>query len=150
MNQSTRLLLRLVRVQYSDQFGYSRLTPEELQLIIRTTTETPGLEAEERELLNNVFEFRDVTAGEIMIPRTQVHAVSYQATFADLLELVATTEHSRYPVMGESLDDIQGIVDLKHLLQPLAKQEIQPDTPIQPWIRPARFVPEYTPCTRFW
>lgn len=145
LNQSTRLLLRLVRVQYSDQFGYSRLTPEELQLIIRTTTETPGLEAEERELLNNVFEFRDVTAGEIMIPRTQVHAVSYQATFADLLELVATTEHSRYPVMGESLDDIQGIVDLKHLLQPLAKQEIQPDTPIQPWIRPARFVPEYTP-----
>ena len=145
LNQSTRLLLRLVRIEYSDQFGYSRLTPEELQLIIRTTTETPGLEAEERELLNNVFEFRDVTVGEIMVPRTQIHALSLSACFADLLEAMATTEHSRYPVMGDSLDDIQGMVDLKHLLQPLAQQTITPETPLQPWIKPARFVPEYTP-----
>lgn len=145
LNQSTRRLLRLVRIEYSDQFGYSRLTPEELQLIIRTTTETPGLEAEERELLNNVFEFRDVTAGEIMIPRTQIHALPLSACFGDLLEAMATTEHARYPVMGDSLDDIQGMVDLKHLLQPLAQQTITPDTPLQPWIKPARFVPEYTP-----
>jgi CBS domain containing-hemolysin-like protein len=145
LNQSTRFLLRLVRIEYSDQFGYSRLTPEELQLIIRTTTETPGLEAEERELLNNVFEFRDVTAGEIMIPRTQIHALSLSACFGDLLEAMATTEHARYPVMGDSLDDIQGMVDLKHLLQPLAQQTITPDTPLQPGIKPARFVPEYTP-----
>jgi CBS domain containing-hemolysin-like protein len=145
LNQSTRLLLRLFGIQYSNQFGYSRLTPEELQLIIRTTTETPGLDAEERELLNNVFEFRDVTAGEIMVPRTQINALDLSATFGDLLDAVATTEHSRYPVMGDSLDDIQGLVDLKHLLQPLAKQEITPHSPIQPWVRPARFVPEYTP-----
>jgi CBS domain containing-hemolysin-like protein len=145
LNQSTRLLLRLVRIRYSDQFGYSRLTPEELQLIIRTTTETPGLDAEERELLNNVFEFRDVTAGEIMIPRTQIAAVATTATFADLLAAIAQRGHSRYPVMGESLDDIQGIIDLKHLLPPLAKQELSLDTPILAWAKPTRFVPEYMP-----
>jgi len=145
LNQSTRWLLRLVRIDYSDQFGYSRLTPEELQLIIRTTTEIPGLEAEERELLNNVFEFRDVTAGEIMVPRTQIHALPLSACFGDLLEAMATTEHSRYPVMGDSLDDIQGTVDLKPLFQPLAQQVITPETPLQPWIQPARFVSEHTP-----
>lgn len=145
LNQSTRRLLRLLRIQYSDQFSYSRLTPEELQLIIRTTAETPGLEAEERELLNNVFEFRDVTAGEIMVPRTQVYGLPLEATFGELLDVFATTEHSRYPVIGDSLDDIQGIVDLKQLLQPLAKQEITLDSSIQPWVKPARFVPEYTP-----
>ncbi|QQE63525.1 hypothetical protein GFS31_01910 [Leptolyngbya sp. BL0902] len=145
LNQSTRWLLRLVRIEYSDQFGYSRLTPEELQLIIRTTTETPGLEAEERELLNNVFEFRDVTAGEIMVPRTQIHALPRSACFRDLLDAMASTEHSRYPVMGDSLDDIQGTVDLKQLFQPLAQQAITAETELQPWIKPARFVPEHTP-----
>jgi CBS domain containing-hemolysin-like protein len=145
LNQSTRLLLRLANIDYSDQFGYSRLTPEELQLIIRTTTETPDLEAEERELLNNVFEFRAVTAEDIMVPRTQIDAIELSATFADLLEAVATTGHSRYPVIGHSLDDIQGVVDLKHLLHPLAKQQINPDSLIQPWVKPARLVPEYAP-----
>lgn len=145
LNQSTRLLLRLVNIQYSDQVSYSRLTPEELQLIIRTTAETPGLEAEEREILNNVFEFRDVTAGEIMVPRTQINAIPLAATFGELVEVVADTEHSRYPVMGDSLDDIQGMVELKQFLQPLAHQQIDADTPILPWVKPARFVPEYTP-----
>ncbi|MFM7220676.1 MAG: hemolysin family protein [Nodosilinea sp.] len=145
LNQSTRLFLRSLSIPDSSQLGYSRLTPEELQLIIRTTAETPGLEAEERELLNNVFEFRDVTAGEIMVPRTQIDAMTDAASLADLFEMVATTAHSRYPVIGESLDDIQGIVDLKHLLQPLAKGQITLDTSIQPWVQPARFVPEPTP-----
>ena len=145
LNQSTQLLLRLVNIRYSNQISYSRLTPEELQLIIRTTTETPGLDAEERELLNNVFEFRDVTAEEIMVPRTQISAVPLAATFAELMDVVSDTEHSRYPVMGDSLDDIQGMVDVKQFLQPLARQQIAADTPIRPWIKPARFVPEYTP-----
>ncbi|MBU6228308.1 MAG: hemolysin family protein [Cyanobacteria bacterium REEB459] len=145
LNQSTRCLLRLLRIQYRNQFSYSRLTPEELQLIIRNTTETPDLDAEERELLNNVFEFRDVAAGEIMIPRTQIHAVNLSANLADLLTTVARTDHSRYPVIGDSIDDVEGVVDLKHLLGPLARQEITPATPIQPWVRPARFVLEHTP-----
>ncbi len=145
LNQSTRLLLRLVKIQYSEQVSYSRLTPEELQLIIRTTAETPGLEAEERVILNNVFEFRDVTAGEIMVPRTQINAIPRSATFGELIEVVADAEHSRYPVTGDSLDDIQGMVELKQFLQPLAHQQINADTPILPWVKPARFVPEYTP-----
>ncbi|TVQ10894.1 MAG: HlyC/CorC family transporter [Leptolyngbya sp. DLM2.Bin27] len=145
LNQSTRLLLRLVKIQYSDQVSYTRLTPEELQLIIRTTAETPGLEAEERELLNNVFEFREFTAGEVMVPRTQISAIPLAANFGNLIGLIAQTEHSRYPVIGDSLDDIQGMVELKQFLQPLARQEITPETPIAPWVKPARFVPEYTP-----
>jgi CBS domain containing-hemolysin-like protein len=145
LNQSTRLLLRLFNIQYSNPVSYSRLTPEELQLMIRTTTETPDLDAEERELLNNVFEFREVTAGEIMIPRTQIDGIDVDASFRDLLETVAETGHSRYPVISDSLDDIQGIVDLKHLWQLLARRRITLDAPIKPWVKPARFVPKYTP-----
>lgn len=145
LNQSTRWLLRLAGVQYTGQSWYTRVTPEELQLIISTASESIGLEAEERQLLNNVFEFGEVTAGEVMIPRTSIIAIAKDATFQTLLTEVATSGHSRYPVIGESFDDICGIIHFKELAEPLAKGELNPEAKIETWIRPARFVPEYTP-----
>lgn len=145
LNQSTRWLLQLIGIQYSNQFSYSRLTPEELQLIISTSAETPGLGADERVLLNNVFEFRDITATEVMVPRTQIVSVEQTATFREVLAELAHGWHSRYPVIGESLDDICGIIDLKELLKPLSESQIYLESPIANWIRPARFVTEYTP-----
>ena len=147
LNQSTRLLLRLVGVQYTGQGWYNRVTPEELQLIITTERESTGLEAEERELLNNVFEFGDVEAVEVMVPRTSIAAIPYTATFQTLLAEIAQTGHSRYPVMGESLDDIQGIIYFKELAEPLSRGQLTPETPIMHWIRPARFVPESMPLS---
>ncbi len=145
LNQSTRWLLRLVGIQYAGQVWYNRVTPEELQLIISTSTESPGLEAEERELLNNVFEFAEVSAGEVMVPRTSIVEISREATFQDLLREVAASGHSRYPVTGESLDDICGMIYFKELAEPLAQGVVALGSSIQPWIRPARFVPEYMP-----
>ena len=145
LNQSTRWLLRLVGIRYSgNQSWYSRVTPEELHLIIRTSTESPGLEEEERELLNNVFEFRDVTAGEVMVPRTQIAALPKTSTLQHLLDAMVATGYAQFPITGESLDDVAGLVSLRDLVEPLARQEIAPHSPLEPWIRPARFVPEYT------
>lgn len=142
LNQSTRWLLHLAGVEYAGQGWYHRVTPEELQLIISTSTESPGLEAEERELLSNVFAFGEVTAGEVMVPRTSLLAISKDATFRDLLQEVASSSHSRYPVMGESLDDIVGLIEFQELAEPMATGALQLDNSIQPWIRPAQFVPE--------
>jgi CBS domain containing-hemolysin-like protein len=145
LNQSTRWLLRLFGIQYTgSQSWYSRVTPEELQLIIRTSTESPGLDEEERELLNNVFEFRDVTAGEVMVPRTQITALPKTATLQQVLDTIAETGYSQFPVIGESLDDVSGILSLKDLVGPLARHEATTESPVDDWIRPARFVPEYT------
>lgn len=147
LDRSTRWLLRLCGIRYNAQAWSNRVTPEELQLIIATERESTGLEAEERELLNNVFEFGDVSASEVMVPRTSIHAISYDATFQTLLNEVVESGHSRYPAIGESLDDIRGIVYFKELAEPLARGILTPETPISPWIRPARFVPEYTPLS---
>lgn len=143
LNQSTQWLLRLMGIQYRDQGWYNQVTPEELQRIITTSTESTGLEAEERELLRNVFEFGDVSAGEVMIPRTSVVAIPNDASFRDLLNEVAQSGHSRYPVIGESLDDVRGIIYFKELAEPLAQGTLTLDSSLAPWIRPARFVPEY-------
>ncbi|MFM7428066.1 MAG: hemolysin family protein [Elainella sp.] len=145
LNQSTRWLLRLVGVEYAGQGWYHRVTPEELQLIITTTTESPGLEAEERELLSNVFAFGEVTASEVMVQRTSLVAVAQQATVQELLQEVAASGYSRYPVTRESLDDIVGLIAFKDLAEPLTAGTLQLDQPIQAWVRPAQFVPEDMP-----
>lgn len=147
LNQSTRWLLRLVGVQYTGQGLYNRVTPEELQLIITTERESTGLQAEERKLLNNVFEFGEVMAAEVMVPRTKIAAIPSTATFQTLLEEITKTGHSRYPTTGESLDDIRGIIYFKELAESLSQGELTLETPIKPWIRPARFIPEFMPLS---
>ncbi|HEY9598929.1 MAG TPA: hemolysin family protein, partial [Cyanophyceae cyanobacterium] len=144
LNQSTRWLLRLAGIQYSGQGWYNRVTSEELQLIITTERESTGLEAEERQLLKNVFEFGEVLASEVMVPRPNIVTIPSTATVQILLEEIAKTGHSRYPVTGESLDDIRGLVYFKELAEPLAQDQLTLDTPIEPWTRPVRFVPEFT------
>jgi CBS domain containing-hemolysin-like protein len=144
LNQSTRCLLRLVGIEYNGQGWYNRVTPEELQLIITTEKESSGLEKEERELLKNVFEFGDVLAEEIMIPRTNINALTETDTFATLLQEVAKTGHSRYPVIKDSLDNIIGMIDFKDLALPLAEGNISRETGICDWIKPVTFIPENT------
>ncbi|MBH8571840.1 HlyC/CorC family transporter [Nostocaceae cyanobacterium CENA369] len=144
LNQSTRYLLRLFGIEYTGQSWRPPVTPEELRLIISTERESTGLELSERELLNNIFEFGGVTAQDVMIPRTSIIALETDASFQTLLQEMTSTGHSCYPIIGESLDDISGIVYFKDLAQPLAVGKLTLETQIKPWIRPVRFVPEHT------
>ena len=145
LNQSTRCLLKLCRIEYIGQEWEKKVTSEELQLIIATEKESIGLDAEEREILNNVFELGDVTAEEIMIPRTEIEFLSQDATFAELLQTIASKHFFRYPIIGKSLDDIQGLIDYKSLAVPLAEGIITPDSKITQWIEDVNFIPETTP-----
>lgn len=143
LNQSTRLLLQLFGMRYRADGWYDQLTPEELQRII-ATSESTGLEAEARALLRNVFEFGEVTAGEAMIPRPSIVALTSDATFKMVLQEVAGSGHIRFPVVGESLDDVRGVLSFKELAEPLATETFELERSIEPWIRPVRFVLENT------
>lgn len=140
LNQSTRSLLRLAGIEYD--LRHRPVTSEELQLIIATSSESSGLEAEKRELLNNVFEFGEVWVEEVMVPRPSIVALPKTATFQTLLDEMAISNHSLYPVTGDSLDDIIGIIGFKQLAKPLAQGLLSPDTPIVTWMGSVRFVPE--------
>ena len=142
LNLSTNFLLKLMGVESKTQGWYEQVTSEELQLIIATERESIGLEAEERQLLKNVFEFRDDTAREIMIPRTDIEFLSLTTTFEDLLQTVAEKGYSGYPVIGDSLDDIRGIIHYKKLAEPLAAGKIARNSTISPWLETASFIPE--------
>jgi CBS domain containing-hemolysin-like protein len=147
LNKSTRFLLSLTRIPEVDLQHPNRVTSEELQLIISMEGELTGLEAEEREILNNVFEFSEVTAAEIMVPRNRLITISAEATFEELLIEIVDSGHSCYPVKGDSFDDIRGIIDFKDLALPLAQGQLNLKTPIKPWLKPVRFFPETTPLS---
>ncbi|AFY36574.1 protein of unknown function DUF21 [[Leptolyngbya] sp. PCC 7376] len=146
LNQSNRRMLQLFGIAPIHQnLWQDRVTPEELQLIINTEQESMGLEAEERELLNNVIEFGDVKAEEIMTPRTNIHAIAKTSTLADLLAKVGKTHHSAYPVRNESIDDIVGFVRFRDFAVPFAEEQTSLNHTIEDWIRPIPFVSEETP-----
>ncbi|RAM52286.1 MAG: hypothetical protein C6Y22_06235 [Hapalosiphonaceae cyanobacterium JJU2] len=145
LNQSTRCLLRLFGIQYTGQSWRPPVTPEELQLIISTERESSGLEAGERELLKNVFEFGEVTAQAVMVPRNNIVALPQNATLQTFLEQMAATGYSYFPIIGESLEDIIGVVYFQDLAKPLVVSKLVLETQIQSLIRPVRFVPENTP-----
>ncbi|WP_045055340.1 hemolysin family protein [Aliterella atlantica] len=147
INQSTRWLLRLVGINYTGQGWRTPVSPAELQLIIATERESTGLEARARELLNNVFEFGDVRVAEVMVQRNNIVSLPINGTFESLLQVVTATGHSRYPVVGKSLDDVCGTIEFKELAKLLVSGKFTLSTPLKQWIRPARFVPEHTPLS---
>ncbi|MEN9206142.1 MAG: hemolysin family protein [Thermostichales cyanobacterium DRC_bins_46] len=142
---SSRLILRAFGVPIPNATAlYNTITLEELEELLASKNPDPNLviEEEERELLQNVFAFGDTIASEIMTPRTSIDAVPLQATLQDVLKEVASSGHSRYPVIAESLDEIKGVIFLKDLMRELGHGRLTLDSPIAPLMRPAVFVHE--------
>jgi len=113
-------------------------SPEELRMLVEQSKRTGGLGAGDARLLEGVFEFSEKNAREVMTPRTQIVALSAEASLAEAADRVAAAGRSRYPVTGESLDDVVGIVHAKDILRGLLSGS---DAPVQDIARPAFFVP---------
>ena len=142
LNRSTRWILKRLGVRYDSADAYNRLTPEELQLIISTATESSGLEADERERLTNLFEFGEATAAEVMVPRTQMIALGSTDTIKRFLEELSQSGHSRYPVIENSLDEVKGIIYFKDVAEALSTEKLDFNNLVDPWVIPPQFIPE--------
>ncbi len=138
---STRIFLHFCGIRYHSIPGMGQVTAQELQFIIETDSES-GLQAQERQLLSNVFEFSTVSAGEVMVPRGSVVTLPHKAVFADLLEVMEASGHSIYPVIADSLDEVLGVVDFRALAEPLRQNALQLNTSLVPWLQDVQFVPE--------
>jgi CBS domain containing-hemolysin-like protein len=143
LNQSTNVILWLVGIRDTD-LTHHRVSSQELQLMIATDRESIGLETNQRQILSKIFALNTLTVAEVMVPRPQMTTVPATATWRFIMEQVAQTNFSRYPVTGTSTDEIIGIIHFRDLAKPLAAGRISLDSPIQASIRPAVFVPEAT------
>ena len=95
----------------------------------------------ERQMLRNLLDFGDRTAGDVGVPRADIIAVPETIAFSDLVAAFADAGHSRLPVYRDSLDEVVGMIHIKDVFAILAKGE-QPPATIEPLIRQPRYVPE--------
>jgi len=112
---------------------------EDLLDLMRGAYERRLLDADALSMIEGVLSVSETTVRDIMIPRAQMDCVSIDDEPPDFLPLILDTKHSRFPVIGESKDDVTGILLAKELLNYYAKPEgfVLRDT-----LRPAVFVPE--------
>ncbi|HVO25331.1 MAG TPA: hemolysin family protein [Candidatus Margulisiibacteriota bacterium] len=115
------------------------VSEEEVKHMVREGARHGIFDEAERQLIHSVFEFTDTSVREVMVPRSEVHAVEAGVPPADILKELVETGFSRLPVFQGDLDHIVGIVHIKDLLREV--QRPQP-VPLPAVMHPAFFVPD--------
>ena len=103
------------------------VTEEEIKMMIDQGEEKGTIKEEEKELLNNVFEFNDITVSEIMRHRKDIFAVDINISNEELLQEISHEEYrySRIPVYDETIDEIKGILYVKDVLKNINKKSFK-------------------------
>ena len=100
------------------------VTEEEIKMMVDQGKEDGTIQEDEKEYINNVFEFNDIVASEIMTHRTDIFAVDINTSAAELLEEIIKDDckHSRIPVYDETIDEIKGILYVKDIIKNITKK----------------------------
>src|SRR5262247_92663 len=138
LNWSSNVVIRMLGIKNPSTEHDRVHSPEEIRMLVEQSRKTGGLGAGDARLLEGVFEFSEKNAREVMTPRTAIVALPAEASLAEAADRVAAAGRSRYPVTGESLDDVVGIVHAKDILRGLLAGS---EAPVQDIARPAFFVP---------
>ena len=112
LNGSANATLRLIGIEPKEELSGAR-TAEELSSLVRRSASAGVLEEDTASLLDRSLTFARLSAADVMTPRPSVHALAASDSAEDIIQLARRTGHSRFPVYGESMDDIVGIVHLK-------------------------------------
>ena len=106
--------LRLVHVNPNRK--QDAMTEDELRTIVEVSHEEGVIELEERKMINNVFDFGDSVARDIMIPRIDMTLVDVNASYSELIDIFREEMYTRIPVYEETNDNVIGIINMKDLL----------------------------------
>lgn len=140
-------ILTVTTNSISKIFGISEddeetITEEEIKMLIDEGEENGIIEFEEKEMINNIFEFNDITVSEVMTHRTDIFAIEINANIQEELSKLDEYKYSRVPVYEDTIDNIVGIIFVKDLLKYLVlNQKIE----INKIMRKAYFVSESKP-----
>jgi len=145
LNGSGNFLLRLMRVSYTE--GHSHVhSPEEIELLVSQSHEGGLLDDEEQQMLRNVFRLRELTARQVMVPRTRVMAAPIDSTVDALIEKTCQTGLTRIPLFEFSIDNITHFVHIKDLFRLRLQGEQSP----REVFRQIICVPETLPLVDIW
>ncbi|NLG74023.1 MAG: HlyC/CorC family transporter [Chloroflexi bacterium] len=116
----------------------------ELKMLVTASAEGGVVEAEESQMLHNVFDIGELVVRQIMVPRTEIVAVEADTPLPEIINLVTQFNYTKFPVYEENLDQILGIVHVKDLLGAMQNGACQGCT-ARDFIREAIYIPESTP-----
>jgi putative hemolysin len=140
----TNLVLKAIGLEYHGD-EHAVHSPEELQLLVTQSARAGLLTGPERELVQRAFTFSDQTAGEVMVPRTEIVALSIDSTVQDALRMAQRHRHTRFPVYEKTIDNIVGILSTKDLLGVAARRGARfplTDISLRRLARPPLVVPQ--------
>ena len=114
INHLAMLVLRLTGVKASE--GKQAMTESELRTIVDVSKENGVIESEEHEMINNLFDFGDAQAKEVMIPRPDMTFANVNNTYDELIDIFQEDKFTRLPVYEDTTDNVIGILNMKDLL----------------------------------
>lgn len=122
-------------------FAHEPRNRAELLEVLHDAHDNKLLDSEALSIVEGAIQVADLQVRDIMVPRSQVISIRADHTPRDYLPTIIEAAHSRYPVVGETLDDVKGILLAKDLLPMVLHDEAQP-IQLKDLLRPATFVPE--------
>lgn len=122
-------------------FTESRLSVDELQLLVEEVAKSGSVEAQIGEIASRALDFGEITAEDIMVPRNRIVAAARNATIEDLRTIILASGHSRVPIYKDEIDNIVGYVTVIDVLRAMATKTADPLAGI---LRKVLFVPEMT------
>ena len=134
---STNLVLKVLRLKVEAE--EENITEEEIRMMVDIGEETGNIDENEKEWIQNIFDFDDLNVRRVMTPRADVIAISAEATNEEIIQIIEEKGRSRYPVYGDDMDDIIGILYARDFLLAMGKGE---HVKIKDILRAAYFVPE--------
>jgi putative hemolysin len=117
----TNLVLRAIGLEYEGE-EHAVHSPEELQMLVTQSARAGLMTPPERELVQRAFAFSDQTAGEVMVPRTELVALPVDSTVQNAVRIALRHRHSRFPVYEGTIDNVVGILSTKDLLSVAARR----------------------------
>lgn len=143
LNGAGNGLLRLLGVHPAS--GHQLVhSVEELRMIVSASAEEGVVQADEREMLNAVFDFGGLVVRQVIVPRTEVVGVQADTPLEEIITLVTQTPYTKFPVFEESLDQVIGIVQVRDLLSAMQSDECK-GCVARDFVREPLYVPEALP-----
>ena len=144
LNHSARFITSLVGIKPASE-GDIAHSEEELRMILTDSYQKGEINQSEFRYVNNIFEFDDRIAREIMVPRTEIHAFQKEDTLEDIVDSLTNEQYTRYPVTDGDKDTIIGFVNVKELLTASLRNGLKIDMPIRDYVKPIITVIETIP-----
>jgi putative hemolysin len=133
-------LSNLILLPLKEKINFSQERPSEDEIldIISDGVKSGTIDESEKEIIENIFEFNDLTADQVMIPRTEMTAININDSYDEIVETIIKSGHTLLPVYENSLDNIIGVLHTKDVMKSIIGEK---EFTIRNLIRPAYFVP---------